>query len=320
MKNIKITISALIFTLALLTSCSEEVEIKEEFESQYVLNCILSHDTSYQVAYLSKSFDIEGYDIDSYTENPFVSGATITIYEDGDIYLFQEAQIDSLIGFNTGYPITYYYLDNYKPLSNRNIMISANMPDGKRLTANLVAISHTLSYLPIFRRAIPPVDTTEKEIEFRVYDQFKGDYFVPKLELTYEYPISSGNFFFTEVPVNYVESNGALKPVYPDVYRLIDFSYDRDVLGIAMRKISGNDPFKQNYRVVQAKLSLLVLNDDLAAFYSAENFINDNYSISVSQPEFSNIEGGRGIFGSYSKVAGNIQLNRDYVLSFGYRY
>lgn len=319
MKNQKNNIFVLLFALVIMVSCSEDVNIKSEFEEEYLLNCVLSLDTTYQVAYLSKSFDIDGFDIDSYEGDPFVKNANLVLRDGNNTYIFREAQIDSLEGFNIGRPITYYYLDNYQPYGNRTVTIGATLPDGNRVIATQQTVTRKLSYLPIFRRSIPPVDTTDKNIEFRVYDEFEGDYFVPKLEVIYEHPLSSGNYFSTEVPINYVEKSGSLQPIYPNVYRLIDFAYDRDVMGITMRKISEGDPAKGNYKVITGMMTMLVLNEDLAAYYSASSFINDNYSITVSQPDYSNVEGGGGIFGSFSKISGKIKISKNYISSFGYR-
>ena len=316
MKNIYI-IS--IIALAFFVSCEEDVSIKADFEEQYVLNCILSADTNFQIAYLSKSFDVDGYNGNVYSGDPFIKNAEIVLYVGNHVHFFREAELDSLPGFDFNFPITYYYLDNFQPTPRSDIFIKAILPNGIELSASQRAVEYRFTYLPFFRSAIPPVDTSIHDLRFTSYNIYEPFYYIPKMVIPYENTVDGQGIKITEVPLDYIIRNNERKAVYPGIMKNVDFSYKREILNLVMNEISEGDNLKSKFKVYDTRMSMLILNDDLAAYYSAENYVNDNFSVVVSKPEYSNIDGGRGIFGSYSNVTGKVALTTDFVRSFGYQ-
>ena len=307
-------------SLVFIISCEEEVNIKSDFQETYILNCLLNADTTYQVVYLSESFDVDGYNSSTYRGDPFIKGARITIYQEGVEYEFNENQIDSLPGFNFSHPITIYETNNYQPKHNKNVRIQAVLPNGNIIYAEQQTIRYQFTALPFFGKIIPPSNPNEQLIEFRTLHNYDKFYFVPKLRVVYEYALNPGKKNYVEIPFDYMESPSGLKPVYPGIMKEISFNYERDVLELTMRNISADEPMKSRYTFNRPLMSLLILNDDLAAFYSSENYVNDNYSIVVSAPEYTNIVGGKGIFGSYGTVTGKLSMYSPFVNELGYNY
>lgn len=301
-----------------IASCSEDVNIKSDFTEQYILNCILSADTNFQVAYLSKSFDVEGYDVEAYEGNPFIKNAEIVLHDNGESYFFSESEIESLPGFEFDYPITYYYLEDYTVKPRKTIYIYATLPNGEVLSAEQQTIQYKFGNVPFLRSAIPPPDTNITDIRFSSFNNYDPFYFIPKMVILYENTVQQTGIKKVEVPSYYIQKNDKQEPVYPGIIKHVDFSYQRKVLDQVMKNISGDDLFKNHYKVYDTRMSVLVLNESLAAYYSAENYVNDNFSIVVTKPEYTNINGGKGIFGSYSNVTNKVGLNPDYVEMFGY--
>ncbi len=87
-----------------------------------------------------------------------------------------------------------------------------------------------------------------------------------------------------------------------------------------MEEISENDPQKENYRIKGVLFRLLMMNSNLAAYYSTQKTFFDEFSVRVSQPDFSNVTNGLGIVGAYSVSKLRVKINPDYVSSFGYKY
>lgn len=309
----------LLTAIALFVSCEEEVSIKADFTEQYILNCILSADTTFQTAYLSKSFDVPGYGADTYDGDPFIEDAQIVLFDGHETHFFHQAAIDSLPGFNFNFPITYYYLDDYQPQPRSEVAIRAELPNGEVLTSNQRIVEYKFTYLPFFRAAFPPRDTSVHDLRFNSYNYFEPFYFIPKMVIPYENTEDGLGIRNVEVPLDYVLKNNIQKPIYPGIMKTVDFSYKRKILDMVMKNLSEGDNLKARYKVYASRMSMLMLNDNLAAYYSAQNYINDNFSIVVSKPEYSNIEGGRGIFGSYSNVTGKVTITAEYIQSFGYQ-
>jgi hypothetical protein len=87
-----------------------------------------------------------------------------------------------------------------------------------------------------------------------------------------------------------------------------------------MKEISGDDPNKDHYIILTAIIDLLVFDRNLSGYYSSVASISDEFSIRLDEIDFSNIDGGFGVFGSYYKQSFVLFFDKLYVESFGYVY
>jgi hypothetical protein len=62
------------------------------------------------------------------------------------------------------------------------------------------------------------------------------------------------------------------------------------------------------------------LDPELSKYYSANNIYSEDFTVKLRQTDFSNIEGGKGIFGVYYNFSRRLVVDSVYVQSFGYRY
>jgi hypothetical protein len=125
-----------------------------------------------------------------------------------------------------------------------------------------------------------------------------------------------------EVPLRYVISNGVEVPVYPKPSVAIGIAYQLDAVMKALEEISVGDPVKQNYSIYE-KLSLIVVAYDspLSKYASSISGSVDDLTVSESVSDYTNIEGGYGVFGSYSKKNYNrLRFLESYIQSFGYSF
>jgi hypothetical protein len=146
------------------------------------------------------------------------------------------------------------------------------------------------------------------------------EYYVsPELIILYS-KIVDGNTVQMQkkVPLYYIKGQTPIyPPIEPDPGSI---EFGMDVVTKAMEEISSSDPNKQNYVIESAVFRLFVLDKNLTTYYSAAQTFLDEFSVRVSQPDYTNITGGLGIFGTYSVLQSTLTFDDAYVTSFGYRY
>ena len=74
-RNAVILFLMLIF---LASSCEEDIVINSEFTQDYVLNCVIDADSSFQIATVQKTYRIEGFNPLENTEDKSVDDAAIS--------------------------------------------------------------------------------------------------------------------------------------------------------------------------------------------------------------------------------------------------
>lgn len=324
MKNI-IALILISFTTVLLTNCDDNVNPKTNFKEQYVLNCVLSVDTNYQVATISHSYDVDGYDPNTNKIDPFIKGAKVKVFYRDSIFVFRDTSIARSSDSKYSSPLNFYYTRNLKPSSYSQLRIEATLPNGKVLKAKTESFFLNILYFAKTVDRYPPISSNK--ITFS-WDKINGDnfestiYFAPELAIVYQ-KNENGNWnrYYKKVPIRYMENNPDKPPIYPEIsVGSNSISFDTLAIGIALKEISKDDPQKKNYKIEKALFRLLVLDKNLAAYYSMQKTFLDEFSVRVNQPDFTNIEGGLGVFGIYAIKKSEIQIDASYINKFGYLY
>ena len=75
---------------------------------------------------------------------------------------------------------------------------------------------------------------------------------------------------------------------------------------------------KNNFVILSAILEIKVFDKNLSAYYLSVGRLVDDYSIRLDSREFSNIQGGFGIFGSYYNQKMAIVFDDEYLKILGY--
>ena len=84
-----------------------------------------------------------------------------------------------------------------------------------------------------------------------------------------------------------------------------------------MLQVSNGDD-KSNYRFLRIDFELLIFDQFLAGYISTTNWFFDNLSIRLYEPNYTNINGGLGIFGAYEFNVFQIALSSQYLDKLGY--
>lgn len=300
-------------------SCEDELNPFGEVKDKYVVNLILRGDTTYQAATLLKSFAVEGFDPYANKEDQTVKGADIRVWQGDSVYVFKEITTDSLDNSRYQGSSTIYVNDKFRmDEKSADIEVEVLLPFGKRLKA--------------FSKTPPPVDfdvqnstatITGLEDKISMYWTGVGGEVYYQSRLVIRYFKESENRSVSHkiiVPIRYEQKDGTLTAIHEKPSTNIAFFKQRNIIDQTMELIAEPGVLnKLEYAVDAAYFEILSLDKPLSNYYISTNSELDGFSIRVDGTDFTNIDGGFGIFGSYRFQEKRIKIFREYIESFGYQ-
>ncbi len=320
------TFLIILISIPFIVSCDEQVSPKSDFKNIYVLNCIIRSDTAYQIATLSHTYDVEGYDPYSNTEDPFINNASVVLTFNGKQYVMKDTITARTDTSRYNEPMKYFYLSNFQPNHYGPIKIEAFLPDGKTLTSETFTFEQTSIFMSLSgfaSRKFTSKNLINGSIEFSwgtLQSQDIGNaYFFPEIAIVYTKEINNVKTRYTKkIPRTYINQSGYL-PVYPGIYvGSSTLNIDSTTINRAMREIASEGINKKSYTIENVVFRLLILDENLAAYYSAQQTFLDEFSLRSYQPEFSNVTGGLGLFGTYNFKSSVMEVDPEFVAGFGY--
>ncbi len=298
-------------------------------EDIYVLNCILQNDSSIQYAILSKNIYTEsGGTPTSNSKDQYIKGANVKILYNNSVFIMKDTTMQIITAGNIT-EVNCYYIKGLIVDPGKVVSIEATAPNGKILKST---IQIPVIFFPqYFNYNIPPgpqganyfsdelawgwvvnnVSSTEiinlPQIEV-YYKQYEGGTFVEKKII-----MPLGSFTVRGYSDDTIYANA--EPSYN--YLTMEYF---DIINTKMQEISGNDPNKRNYIIEKATFSILAVDPLLSKYYSQYNTYSQSFSIKLYPSDYSNIQGGKGIFGMYYNFSKSANIDSLYVYSFGYQY
>lgn len=312
----KLKFLIIIFVLALTYACEEELNPNAEFLERNILTSVLRSDTSFQVITLSKSYEVNGIDPVSNQEDHFITGADVKVWYKDNVYQFIEDTLDRIDKSRYNFPVKIYYNENLKISENSEVEIEALLPQGFLLRS-----STTVPHLSILKfdnssKFIHPDSLTNDVIQFR-WTRFENTYYHPVFVIRY-YDKTVGNSVLLEkvVPLQY-NDDGSQKFTRPTNAQAVSYTLPNFVKALNEIVTQGSGR-KDDYSIIRGELKIMVYDKNLSAYYSSVGTFLDGFTIKVDQPDFSNVDGGFGIFGSFAIKRYTVITDRDYLLSLGF--
>ncbi|MGE5430003.1 MAG: DUF4249 family protein [Syntrophomonadaceae bacterium] len=317
----KILFSILLCSSAFISSgCKDEnFNPKGEFKEKYILTCILRSDTTVQTAVLSTSYNIQGYDPLENKTDPALDNADIRIWVGDSVYIMKSGQIPRADSSRYSTPVKYFYVENVKLPSNRQAEILAVLPNGRKLHATTQIPKPVLPDYTAEEQEIPPAGRNYVIAGWqRALNP--NTFYYPRFSLIY-FRLENGVpvRYLRKLPVRYFNSGGKFVPVYATPTNTASYLIDMDAINRTMRDISEGDMNKQNYVVLTVMAEIMTMDDNLSAYYSSLKLADNGFSVKLDQTDFTNIEGGLGVFGSFANTKIVILMDPAYIKSFGYK-
>lgn len=319
MKNLFFSFTVLAVFL-LFTGCDSSFDPKKNYEEKYILNLVIKGDSVKQIAIAAKTYNVPGFNPNENSVSPFISGAAISIYSKfyDNTYTFKDSTTTA-IGQKFGAPAPIYVLNQMKARVNDTLTLTAVMPDGKILKSKC-AVPRDLDF-KLSKNFISTI--TQNPSEKALTIQWSGspdNIFVPKLVLYYatdKNGVVKG--YKKEIPLKFADVSGTQKPLYPGVTRDKILIYEYAAINRIMSEISAGDQDKYSYVIQDAILEVIVMDKNLGNYYGSTEGYLDDFSVRLDEVIFSNIEGGLGVFGAYLVSSRKINVEENFVQSFGYR-
>jgi hypothetical protein len=269
---------------------------------------------------LFRSYRPDGFDPYLYTTDPSVAGADIRVWYNDSVFVFKDSSVTRQDTSRYKTPFSFYYNNQLKVENRKTIELEVLLPNGRRLRSSSFTPSK-INYEDKSDVTIPA--GTKNIIQILWVSNDEGIFFLPKLSIRYRQRIN-GEIFdkFKEVPLRYVNHDSESVPYYPSPNSSTTAVYDLDAITMALQEISSGDPEKQNYSIYENLTFELIAYDlPTTRYLSSTGGTVDDLTVSVDVADYTNIEGGFGLFGSYSKRDyTRLRFLQDFIDPFGYNF
>lgn len=301
-----ITISAALINF----SCEENFDPKTNLENKYVLNCLVRADSTTQFATLSKTYDVEGFNPLSNNIDPSIRGAQVYLITNGKTYPMRDTAIARVDTSRYKTLLNVYYSKGIKISNNQDIQILAIPKEGVTLSAK--------SRIPnglIFSSSVNYMREVQTDISLSWITSDNDVIYAPRFKIMYmRRSENPARLHSIEIPL-YVDSRGVYH--YPEISRSTALFYSGKMVDMMMTKLSEGQN-KDDFRLIRLELEVQIYDQFIGNYLSSTTGFFDQLSIRLDEPNYTNINGGYGIFGSVVKDYNTIGFAESYLLAFGY--
>lgn len=300
----------------LFVSCEENFSPKRELESQYALSSVIRGDTALQVVSLYSNYNVEGFDPSVYDENAFYKNADIRLWYQDTVYVFKDSSVANPNLADSSFQ--FYYLDDFKPEATGELLeIVATLKNGKRLRASCLTPGRFNFDRQNTSNTIPAVNTPMVNVFWNSEDV--GTFYIVRIRVKYFELIDGVSVEkFIDLPNRILSEDEAIL-LYPEPSRSFSIAFRQEAINRAMVNISEGESNKSKFTISNlAVIDVLAMDENLSRYYSS-TLEDNNYTVRVNQSDYSNVEGGFGLFGSLNKSSKNITIQDEYIRSFGYK-
>jgi len=324
----KFILPVLILSAVLFVSCDDSLNPKADFAEEYVLYGVIRADTTFQTVYLSRSYSVDGYDASENTTDPAIQGATVKLtVNNKTVYTLAEGSTTRTDTSRYSTSFSYYYIDNYKPKDEDEIEITATLSNGVVLKSSSVVPPISYLYYETSTTVYNPTENLSGNMSslsfawkfLTIQDDDDIYYFLPRLEINYYKTENPDVKLKVKVPLYFLTDEGTSVPIYPTVSNKTSAVFDYDSIVNILNSISEGDDNKGNYIIDRAEFTLLFVDKNLAAYLASENTFADEFSVRVDAADFSNIDGGLGLFGSVAIKKTKVTISKLFIQDFGYK-
>jgi hypothetical protein len=290
----KRAISIIVLLSLVLAGCNQPFEPNGPVNNTLVLYGILSSRTDTQYVRLSSTFGA--------LPAPDIRNASVTVAGGGQVIAFRDTTVFWRDAEGAFSPTNVYVAYNAPVSGNVEYRLQASTPSGLTASASLTALSQPFfSLKPGATRGFFVLTRQFKTLSGAAILHFYLDYFVL---------VNNGWELHTEeVPSrSYVDAGGNDAFEYPSFSPVAtlaaagnDVSIDSTLLTITKARVF--DKFRPAPLVyLDVRFIVTQIDDFLYDYYYLNNGAVDNSTIRLDVPDFTNIRGGYGVFGSRAEV------------------
>ena len=304
------------FVLVLISGCENSFDPRGPYQKQLVVYSILSSSSDSQYVRVFTTYNPSGYDPAEITSDTYVRKASVTLTDDSTTYKLRDTSIARVdksrytddIGAYIAYPCHMRLGKTYRlsVVSDQgNVSGTVSIPDAGLLIPNNAFIL----------KAPDRYNSEDVTVTVKVSALTRG--FVVRLYLDYLVRVGADWVHKRdEIPTSVLSVSGTtVQYNYPKLTRrtseisqpYITAHFPITVYTAFFTKIVdqyGTDGFT----LLSATYILTQVEANLYKYYNLANGFQDEFSIRTDQPDYSNIQGGLGIFGAMTVDSVRVDL------------
>lgn len=316
MKN---TIILFITALVLFVSCEEGFEPTTDFKEDYIMYGILNGDSSYQTVVVSKSYSADNFDPYSNTTDPDIQNAVITITGRDGEYLLRDSSVERTDKSHYDSPQHFYYTNDFKPKIGEEVKIKAVLPNGKVLESETQLPHYSLFSWTDSDEELPISKLYDKVLfRWKLNNAPDDLVYLPRFLIHYFQNENGTSVRKTkEFPLNFAKIGGIDKEQFPNATGNTSVLYDTTIVYNTLKNLKGNGS-ASDITLIRAEIELTIMDKNFGSYYSSIQTLNDGFTIKIYEANYSNINGGIGVWGSYFTVTKDIDILEEFARRLGY--
>ena len=306
-------------------SCDDSVEMfvpGSDAKTEYVMNCVMNINADSQIVTISKSYISDPANPESYTDDPFISGAEITMVYKYFTFQFKETSMERTDTTRYKTQRKFYVAKTVPFMGGDSVKITAVLKNGKILKSALQVQSNPVvsknTTVISNRRSTPSGLSTGFSWKM---DPLKIKMYSPHLLINYQKfknGVLQPEIYQKDIPSKLIKDGNRWVPIYYNLIRTNSATFDFNAMDSAMVEIEPDFYKRPQIKIINATFRILMYDEFLSQYYIQNNGYMDNVTVKIDENDYSNINGGLGIFGSYQVYNTTVYFERDYIYQFNY--
>lgn len=310
----RISILAAIFFIA----CNEDFTPKGGYEERLAVYGILAGDRDTQYVRVFSTYNTTGFNPLENSVDPQVYDAVVSLSSGSSSVLLRDTLMKRSDTTRYQTLVHNYYVAGVRPLPSQTFQLSVNSTLRGSATASITIPGRAINFsIPNQLVITQPLNYPSDDVRVNVLLPKDTRGYVVRMFLEYE--TTPGTLWRLEVPVGLDNTKIPAQPVYPGIRRgasegtgndgfTLTHVISRQAYLYALTKAKGNLTSTE-IRFKRAVFVLYSIDKNLYTYFNIVNGFQDPFSIRTDLPDFSNIQGGVGVFGGYTVDSAVVSLN-----------
>jgi hypothetical protein len=306
---------SLLCTIFLIAGCNDSINPTAPFEPRLVVFSVLSAASDTQYVRVATSYDPPNGNPLLQTDDQSLKDAVVTISDGVTTYPFRFMTIDRTDTSRYTRPISVYSAYPFRPQANREYTLTVASASHGQVTATTrvpgSGYIDCFTIAELVQPSSPSYFTKPIVTQFSLHDLAKAQLVRFFIVYTTENPGDNGKEQYYEVPTLWRIINDNLDitfKLFPTPTRRTAPLNRRDqtyYLSISYPYPTYNESIYQikrrnfNVRFKRAVFYLVQFDEQWYKYYATANLFQDRLAVRVDPPDYTNIQGGLGLFGSF---------------------
>lgn len=293
----KLVFGVLLLACMVGNSCEETVEFPGQFRPRLVLYCVLSTETDTQYVSLLSS-------VANQSENSSIPAANVDISDGTNLFSFHDTTISDLSGDS----VHVFVNDNFRPVAGAIYFLRVTANGFPTITSKTAIPTHAVLDIDYPENAVignPWYGGGYPEPIVSFHPSGGASAYLTGLTLVYRDSLPGGTVekripiprqveiidcFFGKFKFRYTEIISLGSAGGDVAYRWENFAWR---LNVDLARQSYNPAFER------AVFTVTQFSNEWYKYYNSARIFQDRFSLRLDVPDYTNIEGGNGIFGSF---------------------